>query len=189
MGSLNGNKNGLLPSLDGMKTIEVDTLNVSDLTVSNITASNSITAYSSDSITPSQGQMGDTYTLNTTTARTLTTSLLPVISYTFNRGVGVYLVRGHLRYSVASGTSMCGLLLTLNIGPDSHFYYNVIPENTSGSALSHTIQFGKLFIPTTSDDVSITVSTILQNTLASGSVTVAGTSDTRYSAFQIVRIA
>ena len=157
--------------------------------VSRSTFSSAITGYSGADISPAQGQLGDTYTLNTTTARTLNTGQQSIMSFTFDRGVGVWQLTGHYRIFVADGTNTCGITTVLGAGSLTHFYSAVIPENNSGASLNHTIPFSCVIKVTSLSTFSVTISAVLQAALVTGSIQTSSASDARYSAIQIVRIA
>lgn len=184
MASLSHSYTGI-PRLDSLTQATVDDLYVDGT----LALSSPITAYSTSDVSPGTGQIGDTYTYNTTSAKTLTGSLQQIMGFTFDRGVGVWLLTGHYRLNTASATKSCVVTTTLVVGSNSHFYYTYIPENTLGAQSTHTINFSYVFTVTSTDPFSVAVNAVFGVSPVSGTVSTGSSSDVRYSAIQLVRVA
>ena len=148
-----------------------------------------ITGYSGSAITPIQGQLGYNFINNSTTSRTLTASLQSIMTTTFDKGVGVWLVTGHYRLASNIGTTDCAVLTTLVVDAASHFYYTNLNTNTLGVIAYHSVPFSMVFTTTTTTPFTISVNALYSTAPSSGSVITGGSSDARYAALQVVRIA
>lgn len=156
----------------------------------NVTLATPITAYSSTGITPAQGQIGDSVSYHTASAKTLSGSLQQIMSYTLNRGVGVWLVNGHFQVKIAAGTSLSAITFGLYVGTFGGILVNtVLPANTLAVDLSHYVPFSYVFNNTTGEAVTTTVSLQYSATPTTGSVSTTNATDARYNAMRFVRIA
>lgn len=154
-----------------------------------LTVEGVITGYSGNGVTPTIGQLGDLQAYNTTAAKTFSTSLQTLMSYTFSRGPGVYMLSGHVRLFQAVGTTDSAVLITLTVDAANHFYYQNINTNILGVAVSHTIPFSMIFVVTSGSSFTISVNGQYATAPSAGSITTQSSSDVRYSAIQTVRIA
>ena len=147
-----------------------------------------VTGYTGATV-PGIGQLGDLQTYNTTAAKTFSTSLQTLMTNTFSRGPGVYMLSGHVRLFQAIGTTDSAVVITLTVDAANHFYYQNINTNILGVAVSHTIPFSMIFGVTSGSSFTISVNGQYSTAPSAGSITTSSSTDVRYSAIQTVRIA